>query len=94
MERSKPLVAKNVNESLIDMNDLGVQPLDALMTRLGISNADLVNASTEQLSFKMVSKARKGRRLSLNIQQKILRAFAALPSPQILAIQDLFNYQP
>ncbi len=76
------------------MNDFDVQPLDTVMTKLGISNADLVNVSTEQLSFKMVNKARKGRRVTLNIQQKILRAMLQLPSAQAITLQDLFNYQP
>ena len=38
-----------------------ISPLDELMTELGLSNADLVKASTEQLTFKMVQKARGGR---------------------------------
>src|SRR3990167_4963793 len=59
------------------MND--PQPLDALMNKLNISNADLVKASTEQLSFKMVNKGRAGnRRLSPNVQDKILTALLTL----------------
>lgn len=72
--------------------DLGVQPLDAVMTRLGISNADLVQISTEQLSFKAVQKARKGRRLSPNLQKKILRALLAARPGQTLTLQNLFTY--
>ena len=62
------------------------------MTRLNVSNADLVRASTEQLSFKMVHKARKGRRLTPNVQGKVLRAFAALYPDGKVTRQDLFNY--
>ena len=50
-----------------------IQPLDAVMVRLNLSNADLVRVSGEQLSFKMVQKGRKGKPLSLNIQNKITK---------------------
>lgn len=75
--------------------DKGFQPLDELLDRLGLKNADLVEKSTEQLTFKMVVKGRKGRKLTLNIQNKILTALnACLPegaSPFLL--KDLFNYK-
>jgi uncharacterized protein YbcV (DUF1398 family) len=70
------------------------QPLDALMIRLGISNADLVHASTEQLSFKMVQKGRSGEReISPNIQEKVLRALQKLkPELAQLKSRELFHY--
>lgn len=71
---------------------LDTQPLDAVMSRLGLSNADLVRASTDQLSFKMVQKGRKGRRLSRNVQRKILKALAAVRPDAGLTLADLFNY--
>ena len=57
--------------------DVGVQPLDAIMTRLGLANADLVRASKEQLTHKVVQKGRKGRRLTPNARWKILEALNA-----------------
>lgn len=70
------------------------QPLDALMTKLGLSNADLVKASTEQLSFKMVQKGRTGdRRVSPNVQEKILNALAAAKPTLKLRRRDLFRYE-
>lgn len=69
------------------------QPLDALMTQLGVTNADLVNASTEQLSFKMVQKGRKGRRLSTNIQDKILTALLKVKPDLKSRRRDLFRYE-
>ena len=69
------------------------QPLDDIMTQLGLSNADLVHASTEQLSFKMVNKGRKGRRLTLNIQQKILMALLKVKPELKLGKKDLFRYE-
>ena len=70
------------------------QPLDLLMTKLGLSNADLVNASTEQLSFKMVQKGRTGRRLTINVQEKILRALLAAKSDLKIKRRELFCYEP
>lgn len=64
------------------------------MIQLGVSNADLVNASTEQLTFKMVNKGRKGRRLAPKIQEKILKAFLTLKPESKLRRRDLFLYEP
>ena len=61
------------------------------MTRLGLTNADLVNASTEQLSFKMVQKGRRGRRLTPNMQSKILTALLAVKPDLNLGRRDLFR---
>ena len=72
--------------------ELGIQPLDGIMARLGFSNADLVKISTEQLSHKMVQKGRKGRRLTPNIQHKILNALRALEPEEKFVIKDIFNY--
>ena len=55
----------------------GPQPLNEVMERLGLTNADLVAASTRQLSFKMLQKGRKGRRLTAHAQKKILTALQA-----------------
>ncbi|MBF0593556.1 MAG: hypothetical protein HQL22_01165 [Candidatus Omnitrophica bacterium] len=75
------------------MPDLrGVQPLDALMTSLALSNADLVNASTQQLTFKVVHKGRTGRYLTPNAQHKILEALRTLKPERNFALRDLFNY--
>ena len=52
--------------------ELGVQPLDAIMDELELKNHDLVEASTDGLTHKQVNKGRKGRRLSRNIQNKIV----------------------
>lgn len=75
-----------------ETNDLGTQPLDALMTKHGLSNHALVAASTEQLSHKMVQKARKGRRLTAKAKTKILNALHSALPEQKFAHRDLFNY--
>ena len=72
--------------------DLGVQPIDALLISWEKSNADVVSVSTRQLTHKMVQKARKGRRLTPNIQSKILSAVQTLKPDLGLTIKDLFNY--
>ena len=72
--------------------ELGIQPLDGIMARLGFSNADLVKISTEQLSHKKVQKGRKGRWLNPKIQHKILNALRALKPEDNFALKDIFNY--
>ncbi len=70
----------------------GVQPLDEIMTRLGIANSALVKASTEQLTHKVVAKGRKGRKLTINLQMKIFNAINALDPEKQFTLKQLFNY--
>ena len=70
----------------------GTQPLDELMTRFGLSNAHLVNASTEQITFKMVHKARRGRHLTPKIKTKILNALHNCLPDETFAHRQLFSY--
>ncbi len=73
-----------------EMN-VGSQPLDGLLTGLGLTNHDLVAASTEQLTHKMVQKGRKGRRLTFNARQKILNALNRRTGGHY-SLEQLFNY--
>ena len=75
-----------------ETNDLGTQPLDALMTKHGLSNHALVAASTGQLSHKVVQKARKGKRLTFKAKTKVLNALHSALPEQKFAHRDLFNY--
>ena len=59
----------------MEERDLGIQPLDRMMDEWGMGNHDMVEVSTEQLTHKQVQKARKGRRLTLKMMQKVTRAF-------------------
>lgn len=71
--------------------DLGEQPLASLLTELGLKSHDLVIASTEQITHKMVQRGCKGRRLTKNVQGKLLRALnTATEKTYVLA--DLFTY--
>jgi hypothetical protein len=76
--------------------DAGPQPIDALLTELGLDNHAIVAASTDQLTHKMVAKARKGRRLTRHSQEKVLRAFETATKgkdPEVTyTMKDLFNY--
>ena len=71
--------------------DLGPQPIAEVMAGLGLKPHDLVTASSEQLTHKMVARACKGRRLTPNVQSKILRAVNAATGKGY-AVSDLFNY--
>ena len=53
-------MTENINRNL------GEQPIAGLMHAQGLTPKDLVAASTQQITFKMVSRACKGRRLTLN----------------------------
>lgn len=75
-----------------DERNLGTQPLDAILSGCGLVNSDLVEASSEQLTHKQVQKGRKGRRLTANIQRKILNALNSIADEQY-SLKDLFNYE-
>jgi hypothetical protein len=77
----------------INMN-VGVQPLDAIMREQEISNHDLVAAVPPgTITHKQVQKARKGRRLTTNMQDKILEALNAYLAPEAYEFKDVFNYR-
>ena len=75
-----------------DILEHGTQPLDAVMNQLGLKNADLVAVSTEFLTHKQVNKARKGRRLTVNVQLKILNALNKKSGDKKFRRDELFNY--
>jgi hypothetical protein len=71
--------------------DLGEQPIAPLLISLGLGAHDLVAASREQLTHKMVQRACKGRRLTPNVQHKVLNALNQRTAGSY-AIEDLFTY--
>ena len=74
--------------------DVGVQPLDAIMTEKGIKNHDLVNAAPPGfITHKQIQKGRKGRRLSMHMQDKVLDALNAFVAPESYGFKDIFNYR-
>lgn len=71
--------------------DLGAQPIAALLARLGLAPHDLVAASKAQLTHKMVQRACKGRRLTPNVQRKVLDALNACTT-ESHGFAELFTY--
>ena len=70
---------------------LGPQPIAELMQQLQLKPHDLVTASTEQLTHKMVSRAMKGRRLTINAKGIVQRAMNQATGKSWTQSQ-LFNY--
>ncbi|MEM9480340.1 MAG: hypothetical protein AAGA58_11870 [Verrucomicrobiota bacterium] len=77
--------------------DAGLQPIDGLLNQLGIDNHAVVDASNEQLTHKVVAKARKGRKLTRRAQEKVLRAVCsaakAAGEKAEYVMTDLFTYE-
>jgi hypothetical protein len=71
--------------------NLGEQPITGLLAAHGLKAHDLVAASTEQITHKMVARACKGRWLTPNTRAKILRALNAV-SGKAYTPGELFNY--
>lgn len=71
--------------------DLGEQPITSIMVERALKPHDLVAASSEQITHKMVSRACKGRRLTRNVQHKVMRALNQAAATQYM-LSDLFNY--
>jgi hypothetical protein len=57
--------------------NLGSQPLDTIMDAKGLIANDLVSASQDQITHKMVARGRKGRRLTRKVQFKLIKALNA-----------------
>jgi hypothetical protein len=79
---------------VIDKTEMeaGVQPLDALMNEAQMRNHDLVEASTEGLTHKQVGKARRGRKLTRRLQEKVLGAWNGARGEE-REVAELFNYR-
>lgn len=73
--------------------NMGVQPIDRVMSEAGLSNKAVVEASTEMITFKVVQKARKGRRLTRRMQDKVVRAINHVQDGgRAYRHEELFNY--
>ncbi len=71
--------------------NLGEQPLAGIMADRGLKARDLVVGSIEQITFKMVSRACKGRRLKPKTQRKIRDALNAATGEEY-SLKQLFTY--
>lgn len=83
-------MADEAEKADIERN-LGEQPIAAIMAAKQLKPHDLVVASAVPLTHKMVSKACKGRRLTPNVQEKVLHALNAATG-SAYTLKDLFNY--
>ena len=72
-------------------HNLGPQPIIDLLDKHKITHHDLVAASTEQITHKMVNRACKGRKLSPRVQLKIRDALNTA-TEQAYKLSDLFTY--
>ena len=78
----------------IDNNNelnLGPQPIIDIMAANNLCAHDLVAASTEQITHKMISRACKGRKLSPRVKQKILNALNNSCEKKY-TLREAFNY--
>jgi len=71
--------------------NLGEQPVARIMREHNLKPHDLVAISSVEMTHKMVSRACKGRRLTLNTQSKVLTALNRVTGKNY-ALRDLFNY--
>ena len=72
--------------------DFGLQPIQKIIEENHLNPHDLVAASTEQITHKMIAKAVKGRRLTRHVQVKILNAVNKVLGKNYV-LSDLFNYE-
>jgi len=73
--------------------ELGPQPILDVLAKHGLSATDLVDASGEQLTHKMVARAIKGRRLTANTMGKVVRALNRRAESAYTSA-ELFTYVP
>ena len=74
--------------------NVGIQPLDAIMTEKAIKNNDLVSiAPPGFINHKQIQKGRKGRRLTMHMQQKIMDALNIYSAPESYEWEQLFTYR-
>ena len=71
--------------------NLGEQPVARLMREHNLKPHDLVAVSSVEMTHKMVSRACKGRRLTLNTQSRVLAALNRATGKDY-SLRDLFNY--
>jgi len=71
--------------------NLGAQPIARIMAEHGLRSHDLVNASTQQITHKMISRACKGRRLTPKVQSKVLNALNNATGKKY-SLSNLFTY--
>ena len=74
-----------------DTREYGPQPIAGLIEKHNLTPHDLVAASTEQITHKMVSRACKGRKLSRRVQLKLVNALNAA-TEENYTLKSCFSY--
>ena len=75
-----------------DTHEFGPQPIHLVMLAHSLENREVVAKGDSAVTFKVVKKARNGRKLTMRMQQKVLTAVnACLDTP--VTRTDLFNYK-
>jgi len=74
-----------------ESRDLGEQPLAELLVEHGLAAKDLVAASEDQITHKMVTRGAKGRWLSPKVRAKLVRALNAAAGTRYVE-RNLFEY--
>lgn len=72
-------------------HNFGEQPISRIMADNKLKPHDLVAASTEHITHKMVTKACRGRRLTPHIKVKVTTALNTA-SGGSYSVKDLFSY--
>lgn len=71
--------------------NFGEQPIAKLMQENGLTAHDLVSASSTQLTFKLVQKACKGRKLTPHSRNKLINVMQKVLDRPVKK-SDLFTY--
>ena len=71
--------------------NLDEQPIVRILVENKLNSSDLISASTENITYKMLARASKGRRLTPHIQVKICNALNRATGKNF-TVKDLFNY--
>jgi len=74
-----------------EQREYGQQPIVVLMEKHNLKSHDLVAASTEQITHKMVSRGCKGRKLSRRVQLKLVNALNTA-AEENYTLKDCFSY--
>ena len=71
--------------------NLNEQPIARILVENKLTNSDLISASKENITYKMLARACKGRRLTPHVQVKICNALNRATA-KAFTVKDLFNY--
>lgn len=82
---------KEASASDSEKREFGEQPIAKIMEAAGVDAGDLVKASKVPMTYKMVSRACKGRKLTANTKNIVLNALQRVTG-KVYSFKDLFNY--